>query len=956
MRVDNPANWLINISNADTDSSVDGLVLVNSYREKNLLPEQYVMMEKAEHYQAHSVFFEAGRNGRPPVAQAFVYISDQPGDSDEFAVLHKRLWSWGGVPLLYRKTPGKVELFRCASKPDFDQKSETPKYKAYDVIKIAANITAAQSNEAAWWDSSRLRNGTLWDDPVICSKILSDTASAHRHLVDNIYSLYKKIRNEKLLSEDLQRRLLILSLLIAYLDERKALEPEYFGQFLEGATTFADVVRDGKSLVQLLGTLEKRFNGHVFELDDDQRVELIKSSHLDAFADMIEGQHDAQGQGSFWRLYSFRDLPVELISNIYQLFVEDKDSSIYTPPALVRLMLDEALSWERIDQLIEKDQIIIDPACGSAVYLVEAYKRLVLHWRMRNGWERPKTSELKALLKRVHGIDLEPGAIKLAAFSLCLALCEALEPEHIRKSVKLFDVLEGETLHAKCFFQAKEEGLISPRIGVVVGNPPFKSKLTTAWAMRAADDFKKEYGVKLPDDQLAYLFLVSAKALLAEGGIISMIQPSGFLYNLNPESLRHCVFKNWDVREILDFVSVRGLFSKGDADTKIVIIVALAGKPDPTRKVLHAIFRRSGKADAEQSFDIDFYDMHWVSQRQIAQSPDVWRSNIIGGGRVLSFVERLRKMRKLGEYADQPDWDFGEGFIVGKASNSIPSEHIGGKPTLPTHALSENGIDEHQIHKFPNVPIGVPRRPAIFHPPVLLIKRNENLQHDLWTSHYLTYKDSIVGLAAPASDIEKLGEVERWLSKEKNALKAYCAATSIVNLTRRATALACLDIKSLPFPDSGNLELSHSEKIIADEIVTYQRDLVRLGDKSDALKKSGHAAITEFNETFLSPINGIYTENPMIAHPHQSWPGIICQPYSFGPAVIDWSDADQLRQRLNVLLKEQKDSTLSVIRIAVIYDKNMIFLIKPDRLRFWLRSIALRDADEVLADLRAQGY
>jgi hypothetical protein len=33
-----------------------------------------------------------------------------------------------------------------------------------------------------------------------------------------------------------------------------------------------------------------------------------------------------------------------------------------------------------------------------------------------------------------------------------------------------------------------------------------------------------------------------------------------------------------------------------------------------------------------------------------------------------------------------------------------------------------------------------------------------------------------------------------------------------------------------------------------------------------------------------------------------------------------------------------------------------VFLIKPDRLRYWLRSIALRDADESLADLRRMGF
>src|SRR4028119_722908 len=185
VRAENPAKWLIELSDADAESSADGLVLVKGFRALDLPPEQYAIMEKAESYEAHSVFFEAGRNDRSPVAQAFIYVSDHPGESQDFAVLHKRLWSWGGVPLLYRKTPGKVELFRCASKADFDQSTEVPKYNAYDTISIAANISSAEFSTAAWWDFRRLRNGTLWDDPAVCEHLLSDTASAHRQLVDN---------------------------------------------------------------------------------------------------------------------------------------------------------------------------------------------------------------------------------------------------------------------------------------------------------------------------------------------------------------------------------------------------------------------------------------------------------------------------------------------------------------------------------------------------------------------------------------------------------------------------------------------------------------------------------------------------------------------------------------------------------------------------------------------------
>ena len=956
MRAEYPANWLIDLSSADIISGVEGLVLVKGFRKLDLRPEQYAMMEKAEGYEAHSVFFEASRNNRAPVAQAFIYVSDQPGESHDFAVLHKRLWSWGGVPLLYRKTPGKVEMFRCASKADFDQKRETPKYNPFDTLKTISDVSLDLACDAAWWDFSRLLNGTLWDDPAICNELLSDTASAHRHLVENIFVLYKRIKADSLLSEDLQRRLLILSLLIAYLDERKALESDYFAQFCTGAKSFSDVMRNGQSLVKLLDALEKRFNGHVFELKDAQRAELTQSSQLGAFADLIEGRHDAQGQGNFWRLYSFRDLPVELISNIYQLFVEDKDSSIYTPPALVRLMLDEALSWERIDRLIERNEVILDPACGSAVYLVEAYKRLVLHWRMRNNWQRPKTADLKVLLKRVYGVDLERGAIKLAAFSLCLALCEALEPEHIRKSVRLFPELEGETLHARCFFETKEEGLITQPVGVIVGNPPFKSTLSTSGAGRAAAAFEQEYGSKLPDDQLAYLFLVNAKTLLAEGGVISMIQPSGFLYNLNPEALRQHVFQRWDVREILDFVSVRGLFSKGKADTKIVVVVAFAGEPDPARKVLHAVFRRSGKADAEQSFEIDYYDMHWIPRRANLADHRIWRSGLLGSQRVVDFFQRLSGMRTLGEFAQVQGWEFGQGFMRGRRMHEKSLEHIWGKPLAPPNSIGEGKIDGSKIVEAPRVPISDIRSENAFRAPLLLVRKHHDLDHGVFDEGYLTFADEIVGFSGKQGDQKALSTVSRFLSANQMELRAYVAATSFRLYNKKATATSTRDVLNLPYPETGDLNLSPSESILVNDILKFQRDLIRKGDKSDALTRSGHSALPAFNETFLGSINGIYTENPLIAQPLQSWPGIICQAYSFGPAVIDWSDADKLRGRLDALVREQRSEKLSVTRIARIYDDNLLFLIKPDRLRFWLPMIALRDADEVLADLRAQGY
>jgi hypothetical protein len=199
---------------------------------------------------------------------------------------------------------------------------------------------------------------------------------------------------------------------------------------------------------------------------------------------------------------------------------------------------------------------------------VEAYKRLVLHWRSRNGWKRPDEIVLKNPLQRVHGIDLEEGAVELAAFSLCVALCDALEPEAIRASIKLFPPLAEKTLHHSCFFEAKERSLVKQPIGLVTGNPPFTSTIGTQGARLSHKRYVAAHR-SLPDKQLAYLFLHEAMGMVAEGGVLCMLQQYNFLYNQKSLGFRRSFIKKWDVREILDFISVRGLFKKGGAHWSI---------------------------------------------------------------------------------------------------------------------------------------------------------------------------------------------------------------------------------------------------------------------------------------------------------------------------------------------------------------------------------------------------
>lgn len=903
-------------------------------------------MEKARSYEAYAVFFRPGAQGQPSVAEAFVYVSNGPEDDPNFGALHRRLWSWGGVPLVYRKLVGVVQLFRCGHEPDFDSETGEPICKP-----VARLLLATQISTDPWWDISRLQNGSLWDDREACEKLLSQEKAVSRSLIGAVKELKEVLHEDPILPKHLARRLLILSLLIAYLEDREILDAGFFGKFLgKSDGRFFEVLSRGDALVDMLLALKDWFNGNVFHLGARDQEQLRQSTALNQFAKLIEGREERHGQRTLWRRYSFKDLPVELISHVYQLFVKDAASSVYTPPFLVRLMLEESLDWARVDHLEESGEVILDPCCGSGIFLVEAYKRLILRWRSLNDWATPPIDELHRLVNKVWGVDLERGAVELAAFSLCVALCDALDDQTLRNSSELFPELVGKTLHISCFFKARRSGVLNVPVGVVVGNPPFRSSLQTPGEKSARDDCVAEYGA-LPDLQVAYLFLREGALTLQPGGTLCLLQQYNLFYNPTSHVFRQAFFKDWDVREVLDFISVRGLFGK--ADTKVIVLVARAQKPDPG-PVLHVTFRRTGRIKAEQGFDLDYYDMHWVPHDVAMTSDDVWRSDLFGGGRILALVERLREVDTIGKLAGARGWSCGEGWIGGGAGRGGAAAHIIGKPLLPSRALTEQGVDTMAIVKVPEMLIEGPRDKKRFTPPMLLVREHMDLPHVLWTGSYLTYKNKIVGVCAPRKDLYELQALDRWLSANKRTLKAFVAAVSGRLFTQKATALSQADILGLPYPEDGNLDLSENEQVLVDDIVDHYRDLVRFGDESAAVAPVKSKHLTAFASAYVRQINATY--KTLRSLDPVTWPGIVCQPFVFGQGKVDWSNADELRGKLASLIAERRGPSLEVTRVVRYYDGAFLFMLKPDRLRYWLRSVALRDADETLDDLRRQGF
>ncbi|MDO8280040.1 MAG: hypothetical protein Q7T63_18195, partial [Burkholderiaceae bacterium] len=195
-------------------AQVEGLVPVRGYLTDGRPPEEVAIMEKATEYGADAVFFEVEQYGRRASAQAFVYGTETLANDRDFAEQHRKLWSWGGVPIVYRRKPGVLQLFRCAHRPDFlsaDGRIQCNPIRELDL--------AAQIELDPWWDEERIRSGMLWTDPDTCELLLSNRKAAHKSLFDEFKRLSNYLDEEKVLPKRLRRRLLILSLLIAYLEQ-----------------------------------------------------------------------------------------------------------------------------------------------------------------------------------------------------------------------------------------------------------------------------------------------------------------------------------------------------------------------------------------------------------------------------------------------------------------------------------------------------------------------------------------------------------------------------------------------------------------------------------------------------------------------------------------------------------------------------------------------------------------
>lgn len=959
-------------------------------------PEEFIALENAKKYKADYVYFRRFKD-RPSVPQIYLYdhTHDMGLPQESLAQLHKQLYSSGNVPMFFVFTKQDIRIFNCFERP---AENDQLAYKPLTTIEIAGQLNQALND----LDEKKLKafsgrsfdNGAFWENSEY-RKDFKFSNSAYETLLLELKKALEDIIHKNILPEKIARKIMVISILIKYLEEReddnknKVFPKGFFNQFAQGAKKFTDILNHEGAFLRLLDFLARHFNGGIFELDEEER-EFISNNDLARFGQFLSGDMEGN-QFVFWRLYSFNDLPVELISNIYEEFLDKEPGVVYTPPYLVNFLLDESMP-------LASDVIdckVLDPACGSGVFLVGAYRRLIYRWRYRNNWKRPNLTTLKKLLREnIFGIELKKQAADLTVFSLSLALCDELSPLQIWEELKFDNLQEKNILHND-FFEVVLKGSFESKFDLVIGNPPFiESSLTEAAEKIEHGESKKRFvhingkkkKVTLPRNQIALLFLEQSLKVTKPKGVVCLIQSAGpLLYNKSSMDFRRFLIENYHVPQIVDFSHIaRILFGpKGDVPTAAIFLVNEKGSSD---RILHVTTRRTKTHKEKLYFELDSYDFHTVPIRLALTDSTIWKSNYLGGSRYHQLTQKLNEFPKLKEYAAGKSWHYGAGIRIGNSEeiNRIKKlsaydgkslsadekkeldgllkkftafkelKELAGIKFLPTEGLTSDGIDLEKIIDFPYEYCENFKNVDVYFGPHTLIK--EGISNNRLVVEFcedsLLFKEKIVGVQS--KDGEELKRLSTYLKSK--VVSYYLAATSAEFLIRRATSIKKWDIDNIPYDERIEESFSKYDEILVNDLFDYLIEFRSKGENSYILTTDAEIQdIFDYGKIFCDVLRPIY---PSIdQHTVFRTESYICCPFYFGDKPeIDFSDSESADQHIEQLVKKKLGISLRLTRIVRLYEKNVIYFIKPRRMRYWLKSIALRDADETFSDLRKQGY
>ena len=184
----------------------------------------------------------------------------------------------------------------------------------------------------------------------------------------------------------------------------------------------------------------------------------------------------------------------------------------------------------------------------------------------------------------------------------------------------------------------------------------------------------------------------------------------------------------------------------------------------------------------------------------------------------------------------------------------------------------------------------------------------------------------------------------------------YLASTSAKAGIDKATVLYKNDIDNLPYPQNiEKIKLSQVEEFFAEDVINYMFDWINGKQDLPIFKNVSKIQLSEYQNIYCNLLNTIYEKFKPLDILETEQFIIISFYYNEIPKGYlfenNLTDTD-----IEILINNKIGKNINITRIFKYYDDHLIYIIKPKQYRYWLKSIAVRDADDTFADLVNMRY
>ena len=940
----------------------------------------YVWQEVRDKLQMDAAYF----HGNIPV----VYFKELQTVNDDYLWhLHRSLWNHNRAPLLIAVLPQEVRVYNCFAPPQRDSGrlmadnsaplKQTVQYVT-NVLQLRRDLSEYRRGEIVSGRFARIQQGEHHREQRVDNRLLENLRHVRRFLINDG------------LSETVANSLLGRSIFVRYLEDREVISEDYYRRFVSGPSFYALLKGSWNETYRLFGELARRFNGDLFPISDLERDE-VKPRHLQRLGRFLDGEEVTSGQMYFWA-YDFKYIPIELISAIYETFLDGdrrKTSAYYTPPEIVDFVLNEVLPFETEPQNVS----ILDPACGSGIFLVEAYRRLVTLHRHARGGENLSFEELRDLLTgSINGVDLSEEAIQVAAFSCYLALLDFLEPKSIWETAR-FPTLKGINLFVNDFFDM-DAPFNERRYDIIVGNPPWRSSLTAK-----ATDYVRQSNHTIGDKQIAQAFLLRAPTLLTDEGRVCLLAPSkGVLFNQSGKNreFRRQFFMTNEVTKIVDFSALRhSLFRRAVAPMVAVCYQMQSDIGSRRNELIYLNPHPSPLSESLAGIVVFGDEIRRFSRRQVASHPHIWKVALWGTPRDLTLVDDLcERFPSLHEVGQRRGWLIREGVTVnGESANRVPE--LAKMRYVPVSAVQPFRVSSGEEDRINREVFHRPGDVSVYRSPHVLIRAGV-MASGVLAAAFLpddaVFTDKVTGIAGPSEDADYLKVVCAYINSSLARYYLFLTASQwgverdAVLLTEHKSFPCAIPVKDTDLVHRIVALVDRSQETSGDW--NWQRELDELVYESYGVTSSEQQIIEDFLNTtmdryyrrvqsnaFAAPSVGDLTlyaqayadvfENTtggnraLVKTVYDGTPPYRAVSFHLAPRgsqgqephIASEPELDSLLVRLERVATQEHAQSLYFRRNIKVYEAEAIHIVKPAERRFWTRSAAYNDADETIAQL-----